>query len=140
MKKTIAISVAIFLIIISAQPIFAGNTKEDLAVAASDAWLKLVDNGKYDRSWKQAAEYFKKSLTKKQWANSMISFRKPLGKMLSRKVISRQYMRSLPGAPDGEYVVIQYSTSFKNKRSAVETVTPMMDKDGKWRVSGYFIK
>ncbi len=49
-------------------------------------------------------------------------------------------MTSLPGAPDGEYVVISYETSFTNKKSAIETVTPMLDKDGKWRVSGYFIK
>jgi hypothetical protein len=28
----------------------------------------------------------------------------------------------------------------KNKRSAVETITPMRDPDGQWRVSGYFIK
>ncbi len=44
------------------------------------------------------------------------------------------------GAPDGEYVVIQFETSFEHKRSAIETVTPMMDRDGKWRVSGYYIK
>lgn len=49
-------------------------------------------------------------------------------------------MTSLPGAPDGKYVVIQYDTSFENKKAAVETVTPMLDKDGKWRVSGYYIK
>jgi ribosomal protein S17E len=42
--------------------------------------------------------------------------------------------------PDGKYVVIKYDTSFENKKSAVETVTPMLDKDGKWRVAGYFIK
>ena len=28
----------------------------------------------------------------------------------------------------------------ENKASAVETITPMLDKDGKWRVSGYFMK
>jgi hypothetical protein len=44
------------------------------------------------------------------------------------------------GPPDGEYVVIQFETSFENKKSAIETVTPMLDQDGKWRVSGYFIK
>jgi hypothetical protein len=48
--------------------------------------------------------------------------------------------QSLPGAPDGEYVVIQFATSFENKKSAIETVTPMLDSDGEWRVSGYFIK
>ncbi len=49
-------------------------------------------------------------------------------------------MTSLPGAPDGEYVVIQYNTEFENKKVAIETITPMLDDDGKWRVSGYYIK
>ena len=31
-------------------------------------------------------------------------------------------------------------TSFQNKRTAIETVTPMRAPDGKWRVSGYFIR
>ena len=66
--------------------------------------------------------------------------RQPLGKMLSRKIKSTQYETSLPGAPDGEYVVIQYNTSFEHKESAIETVTPMLEQDGKWKVSGYFIK
>jgi hypothetical protein len=46
----------------------------------------------------------------------------------------------MPGAPDGEYYVIQYDTSFEKKKSAVETITPMVDKEGKWRVSGYYIR
>jgi hypothetical protein len=29
---------------------------------------------------------------------------------------------------------------FENKAAAVETVTPMADPDGAWRVSGYFIR
>jgi hypothetical protein len=53
---------------------------------------------------------------------------------------TKNYKTSLPGAPDGEYVVIQFGTSFENKKTAIETVTPMLDKDGKWRVSGYYIK
>jgi hypothetical protein len=70
----------------------------------------------------------------------MQSFRKPLGRLVSRKVQSTLYKTSLPGAPDGKYVVITFETAFENKASAVETVTPMLEKDGKWRVSGYFIK
>jgi len=60
--------------------------------------------------------------------------------MVSRKVKSTTYKTALPGAPDGEYVVIEFESVFENKKAAVETVTPMMDKDGKWQVSGYFIK
>ena len=66
--------------------------------------------------------------------------RDPLGKTTSRKLKSASYTKTLPGAPDGDYVVIQYETSFENKQSSIETVTPMLDKDGKWRVSGYYIK
>jgi hypothetical protein len=49
-------------------------------------------------------------------------------------------MTQLPGAPDGQYVIIQYDTTFENKRKAIETITPMFDKDGIWRVSGYYIQ
>lgn len=37
-------------------------------------------------------------------------------------------------------VVIQYDTNFEHKSGAVETVVPKLEKDGNWRVSGYFIK
>jgi hypothetical protein len=53
---------------------------------------------------------------------------------------SWEYAEKLPGAPEGKYVVIQYETVFENRASAVETVTPMLDPDGVWRVSGYFIR
>jgi hypothetical protein len=36
--------------------------------------------------------------------------------------------------------VIKYDTQFEHKESAIETVTPVLDKDGSWKVSGYFIK
>jgi len=70
----------------------------------------------------------------------MLAFREPLGKVMNRGVIKKKYMTSVPGAPDGEYVVIQYSANFENKKNAIETVTPMKDTDGEWRVSGYYIK
>lgn len=118
----------------------AGETKESLATAASKAWLALVDKGLYSKSWEEASQYFKTAVTQEKWKESMGAFRAPLGKLLSRKVKSTQYAKTLPGAPDGEYVVIQYETSFEKKASAIETVTPMLDKDGKWRVTGYYIR
>jgi hypothetical protein len=60
--------------------------------------------------------------------------------VLERRLISARYATSLPGAPDGEYVVIQYKTRFANKKNAIETVTPMKQRSGHWRVSGYYIR
>jgi hypothetical protein len=77
---------------------------------------------------------------KDQWFRQIAGVRGPLGPVLSREVASAEYSTKLPGAPDGEYVVIQYRTSFENKANAVETVTPMRDPDGVYRVSGYYIR
>lgn len=122
------------------QGVNADRSAEEAAVAASQAWLALVDQANYSGSWEEAAEYFRAAVTVEQWQRSMRAFREPLGRVVSRKLKSKHYTNTLPGAPDGEYVVIQYETSFENKKSAIETITPMLDKDGKWRVSGYYIK
>lgn len=119
---------------------WGAQEREDAAQAAAEAWLKLVDNGEYDASWEDAAALFKGAVTKEQWRQAASGARKPLGKLVSRKLKSRQYTESLPGAPDGKYVVIQYDTVFENKAAAVETITPMLDPDGVWRVSGYYIR
>ena len=117
-----------------------GFDKEKPAIASAEKWVMLVDEGKYIESWKESSEYFKQAIKQDQWEQAVQAVRKPLGKLVSRKVKSASYTTSLPGAPDGEYVVIEFNTSFDNKKSAVETVTPKMDKDGIWRVSGYYIK
>lgn len=118
----------------------AAGTPEEQAVAAARAWLELVDGGEYDESWQEAADYFRNAVTREQWRQSLEAVRKPLGGLVSRRVKSGQHATSLPGAPDGEYVVIQFSTSFENKGEAIETVTPMRQPDGRWRVSGYYIR
>jgi len=119
----------------------AGNPQaETVAVAAAKAWLSLVDGQQYAESWEKAAPFFKGAVQKEQWIQMMQSGREPFGKSISRELKSKRYMTVLPGAPDGEYVVIQFKASFENKKSAIETITPMLDKDGEWKVSGYYMK
>ena len=133
--------IIVLVSVLSLSPaIQADQSAEEAAVAASQAWLALVDEGNYSGSWEEAAEYFRLAVTMEQWQRSLAAFREPLGKVVSRELKAKEYTRTLPGAPDGEYVVIQYETSFENKKFAVETITPMLDTDVKWRVSGYYIK
>ena len=119
---------------------FSQTAAEKAAEDSASKWLGLVDAGDYAVSWDQAAQYFKNAVSKEDWRDKIKAVRAPLGKINSRKLKSATYKTTLPGAPDGQYVVIQYDSSFEHKTSAVETVTPMMDKDGQWRVSGYFIR
>lgn len=115
------------------------DEKTDAAVTAAKSWLALVDSKEYKKSWQEAAPFFKDKVKQEQWSEMVASARKPFGVLKSRELSSVMYKTSLPGAPDGEYVVIQFKTSFTDKRESVETVTPMK-ADGIWRVSGYYIK
>ncbi len=110
------------------------------ATAAAEQWLKLVDEGKFNSSWLDASTYFRNVTTKQQWRQQVSVWRSALGSVVSRKLRTEQYLTTMPGAPDGDYVMIQYDTSFTHKKSAVEIVVPMMDADGKWRVSEYSIR
>ena len=140
LRTGLVLALIILGILLPMNSLKANEVAEKAAATAAGAWVSLVDGGDYAESWNQAAGFFKNAVTKEQWQQSLKAVRAPLGKMVARKLKSKQYTKTLPGVPDGEFVVIQYETTFENKKSAIETVTPMLDKDGKWRVSGYYIK
>jgi hypothetical protein len=121
-------------------PVNEVEAQEIAAVACADNWLALVDDGNYQESWQQAAQFFKDAVPEDQWEPMARAAREQLGKLFKRTLKFKQYATSLPGAPPGEYVVIQYLTIFENEPLVGELITPMKDKDGHWRVSGYFIK
>jgi Protein of unknown function (DUF4019) len=121
-------------------PASAQQKPEELAQQSAETWLALSDAGKYDESYAQSAQYFQKAVPKAQWNSSMHAVRDPLGSVTMRKLKSATYTKTLPGAPDGEYVVLRYGTTFEHKQSAIETITPLLEADGKWKVSGYFIQ
>ena len=139
--RTISVAAAlIFLLGMCMRPAFADDAAEKAARAAAQGWLAQIDGGKYADSWKDSSSFFRGALTEKAWVDALNAARKPLGSTLSRKQIKAENVKSLPGAPDGNYVVMQFNSSFGNKKAAVETVTFMQEKDGKWRAAGYYIK
>lgn len=130
----------ILSLLLGTQLSFASADKEAAALAAANTWIEIIDSGKYKESYKETATFFKSKVTESQWETAVSNVRKPLGKLISRKVKSKQYTTHLPGVPDGEYVVILFDTVYENKKEASEVITPMLDNDKKWHVSGYFVK
>ena len=139
MKRTMLIAL---ILLLGWNPVlaFADEAGEKAASAAAPMWLSQIDAGSYSNSWRDASVYFKGAVSEKGWQDALAGARKPLGKLISRKLSKAQSAASLPGAPDGNYVVMQFASSFANKKNAVETVTFMQEKDGKWRAAGYYIK
>jgi hypothetical protein len=110
------------------------------ALEGATRWLALVDQHRYGESWEQASAFFKGAIARAQWESSVQAARGPLGAVDARKLLAANYSRVLPGSPPGEYVVIRFGTAFVNRPLASEIVTQSREKDGTWRVSGYFIQ
>ena len=111
-----------------------------LATEASQVWLKLVDDGKYDESWDTAAPSFQQAVTKPAWSQALAQARGPFEPFGERTLLGARYFETLPNAPPGPYVVIQYRTKVSGNREVIETVVPMRAGQALWRVSGYFVK
>ncbi len=121
-------------------PLPSDPDSQDAARGAALAWLALIDDEKYVESWDEAASLFKSRISRDQWVDAIRSMQAPIGKVRSRSFSGADFHTTLPGAPDGKYVVIRYRASFEHKEDAVEIVTPMLDQNDIWRVSGYFIR
>ena len=136
------LQIAVFLLIAVACLGAQLATNDDVKATndAAQKWLALVDEGKYGDSWDEAASFFKEKVTKQQWQQTIAGVRGPLGKVDSRQFKQAEFKTELPNAPAGKYMIMQYRTKFANGGEMIETITPMMDKDGTWRVSGYYIK
>lgn len=122
------------------RPLGADQGAEKKAAASARAWLNLVDTGRYATSWEQAAPAFKRAVTQAQWDQAVHSVRTPLGRCLWRRLRSHELVDSPRGGPKGHYVVLQFESDFEHRKAAVETVTPVLGRDDRWRVAGYFIK
>ena len=140
MKTACALVVLVLSLFLWCSAVHAEDNFAQGATAAAETWLRHVDAGDYAGSWREASAYVQRAITEQAWVASLHGVRTPLGKLLSRQLKKAQHTQSMPGAPDGDYVVMQFDTRFENKQAAVETVTFMQDKHGTWKAAGYYIK
>lgn len=139
MKRIVFIAMLALLLCTAA---FAqdGGAKQKAAEESAQSWLALVDGAHYGQSWQEAAAFFQSKISKAGWEKALQQARAPLGAAAGRTLSGATYQTELPNAPKGEYFILQYKTAVAGKAQVIETVVPMLDKDGKWRVSGYFIR
>ena len=110
------------------------------ASAAADTWLAHTDAGDLAASWRESASLFRQTVTQEQWAEQHGRLVSVLGRPQERWLRDTEHRTSVPGAPDGQYVVLRYDTRFERKEEALETVVTLLDTDGAWHVGGYFVQ
>jgi len=110
------------------------------AVEAAQKWLALIDAGKAGVAWDVAAPYLKSAVTRPKWIAGMRDARKPYGKLVSRRATKFARAHTMPGAPDGDYAIIEFETVFANGKRATEHLTWTIEGGDAWRVAGYYIR
>ena len=129
----------------TASPPFAQQAAAPLTAAEADgvnaakAWAELLDAQNWAQSWRAAGAIFQARMPETQWIPKITALRRAMGRMASRRVKDVQATTSLPGAPDGQYEIVQFNTDFAQKSGAIETVVLAREASG-WKVDGYFVR
>jgi hypothetical protein len=131
------------MVTVSAVICFAGGGSEKrrtaAAVSAAEAWLAVVDDGQYEKSWTRTGFLFQQQITAEKWNDVLGRSRTPFGRVLKRTLKKAKYSTELPGVPDGKYVVVVFRVRYQKKKKAHETVTVNFE-NGAWKVIGYNIR
>jgi uncharacterized protein DUF4019 len=141
-------SIAVLTVGLVQAPLFAmqGPPQADPHAAEESAaqrqalgFLGYLDQGRYADSYAYTGMLLRTQVDREAFAAQIEKARAGTGALQGRELIDANYDTSVPGAPQGQYVILHYHANFANRQDAVETVTLAMAK-GYWRVDGYYIK
>ena len=133
--------VLVALACVGAGTSFAQDPKAGLPQKAAREWLAKTDTLDGSASYGAAGAKFKESVSVDRWTEALQKARGPLGATEQRTIFETTFDKALPdGGPEGEFALVMYRTAFAKKADSVETITLEREKDGVWRVIGYFIR
>jgi hypothetical protein len=115
------------------------TAEEQAAERQALGFLGYLDHGRFANSYAYTGMLIRAQLDRDAYTRQLEKARAGVGALLSRELMDASYTTTMPGAPEGQYVVLDYGASFANRQQAVEKVTLAFAK-GYWRVSGYYIK
>ena len=136
-QKGLAAWLFVALVLAVVSSVAADDEAVEAGKESALAWLALVDDDKGGESWEVAGALFKSGVTQETWVGMVKQARDLLGELTSRELSSSKFSTELANAPAGEYVVLEYATSFENRKGTTERVVVTLDEDGEFRVIGY---
>lgn len=113
----------------------AGAEATDAAAArAAEDFLKLIDESRWAESYAATGSQFRKVNTLEVWTKVSERVRRPLGKVLTRNLVTNEFV---PAPPEG-YQLVKFASSYADGTNQVESVS-LEWEDGAWRVVGIVI-
>jgi hypothetical protein len=95
-------------------------------------WLDLRDGGRYLKAWNQSTFL----LPRAAWIRTQEMLYERKGNVISRRLEAEE----LSPARNPERILFRYTTKFEKGPPVTEMVYAIPNPDGKWVVSGYFVK
>jgi len=139
LRSLFAGGLALLVLAAAPSPLHAQNQAAvDSATQAAQEWLALLDADRYEATWAEAAAFFRSKLGTEQWVRQIKQAHGPLDSLRSRSMVEARYTTSLPNAPEGEYVVVQYRATYGSEE-VTETMY-LKNEQGEWGVAGYLIR
>ena len=112
----------------------AAEPTEAAAARAAEDFLKLIDESRWAESYAATGAQFRALNTEQRWAEVSEQVRPPLGKLLTRNLVTNEYV---PAPPEG-YQLVKFASTYANGTNQVESLS-LAWEDGAWRVVGIVI-
>jgi len=117
-----ALALTTILLISLAIPADATLLSQSQAENQSRGFLKQLDQGQNDESWHAMSALFQAFTDQARWKTRQQVIRASYGPLISREFKNVSYRTTFSLSPDGEYVIVQFRSSYQNKSESIETV------------------
>jgi len=104
------------------------------AAQAAEAFLDLVDESRWAESYAATGAQFRELNTLERWAEVSERVRPPLGRLLTRDLVTNEYV---PAPPEG-YRLVKFASSYESGTNQVESLS-LVWEGGAWKVVGIVI-
>ncbi|MCB2228884.1 MAG: DUF4019 domain-containing protein [Desulfarculaceae bacterium] len=132
---------AVPLLLALALPALAAEEAGDPAAdQAAQAWLALIDHGKYATAWDQAGELLRKNIAKAEFEKRLAKVAETTGPATQRNLVRSLELKNPPEAPPGKYLVLLYAPLFIKQPKLIEQVAMSQNADKQWKVVGYYLR
>jgi D-alanyl-D-alanine-carboxypeptidase/D-alanyl-D-alanine-endopeptidase len=129
--------------LLSAAPLaFAQPLPADIEAAklASKEWLELIDVQRYAEAWDSAAGAARATSQKAGFDQSTYTARVALGALKQRTFKSALPIQLPADKARGEYIAVEYASSFEALAATTETVLVAKDQNFAWKAFSYAVK
>lgn len=111
---------------------------ERAAVDAAQQWLKLMDQGKYEESWKQASKYLQRQFNQKNWTRARQATPHPKTRAKTRVLDQFQFLpKAPPGLGEAPAVILRFRTPGAD--FDLYEIVALAKLEGRWQPTGYQI-